>query len=177
MSSSRDRSSSTARSFHRLVEHYTPDGTLGRALLGAPAILLAPFLFLGGIEILMNPTSLVSFLTGVFAFAFSLPTLFVGLATAWPVYLSLIGNVESPEKYPEAASKPGDDRESRNNPDTPEEVLKRRYAAGELTREEFERRLDEVMGSAGSESAEMASRRGESEADDDRIDFETSPSR
>jgi len=177
MSSPRDRSPSTVRSLHRLVEHYTPDGTLGRTLLGAPATLLAPVLFFGGIWLVGLGATFISFVMGLLGTVLGIPTFLLGILTLWPVYLSLIGNVESPEEYPEGASKPGDSRESHDKLETPEEVLKRRYAAGELTREEFERRLSEVMDSGGRESAGVASREVESEDGDDRVRSETSASR
>jgi len=144
MNQSPDTSTSTFRALHRLVEHYTPDGTIGRTLLGGTALLLAPFLFFGGTSILLDPTSLFAFLTGLVTFVVSIPALFVGLVAAWPVYLSLIGNVESPDLYPDGASAPDADDER----ESAEAILKRRYAAGELSREEFERQLNAVMGTS-----------------------------
>lgn len=148
---------STFRALHRLVEHYTPDGTLGRTLLGGTALLFAPFLFFGGAEMLSPAASFAAFVTGLFGTVFGIPMFLLGVLTLWPVYLSLIGNVESASAYPDGASN------SREGRETPEAVLKRRYAAGELSREEFERRLGDVMGTGRGGSGE--SRIG---GDDDR---------
>ncbi|UPV99457.1 SHOCT domain-containing protein [Halorussus gelatinilyticus] len=146
---------STFRALHRLVEHYTSDGTLGRTLLGGTALLLAPFLFLGASSILFGGTTYlpVAFF-GLVSFVVSVPTFFVGLLTLWPVYLSLIGNVESPELYPDGASTPESDGER----ESAEAILKRRYAAGELSREEFERQLDAVMETSGGDGERATSR-------------------
>jgi uncharacterized membrane protein len=129
---------STFRALHRLVEHYTPDGTLGRGLLGGTALFFAPLLFLGGSTVLLGGAFPPVMLLGLVALVASVPALLVGIVTLWPVYLSLIGNVESPRAYPEGASKPFE-------AGSPAATLKRRYAAGDLSREEFERRLGDVM--------------------------------
>jgi hypothetical protein len=54
------------------------------------------------------------------------------------VYLSLIGNLDSPETYAvgEGLETPEAD---------PEAILQRRYAEGEISRETFERRLDDLL--------------------------------
>ena len=134
---------STLRALHRLVEHYTPDGALGRTLLGGTALLLAPFLFFGGIAGLGGASSFAAFVLALFAAVLGVPALLVGVLTLWPVYLSLIGNVESAAAYPDGAAGPAEERE------TAEDILKRRYAAGELSQEEFERRLDSVLETSG----------------------------
>ena len=162
---------STFRALHRLVEHYTPDGTLGRTLLGGAALLCSPFLFFGGWSAALGsgflPLALVSVfagLLGVVAFPF-------GLLVLWPVYLSLIGNVESPSAYPEGTATPRANRESA------EDVLKRRYAAGELTRDEFERRLDAVMATGARRSEPSETGRRRSSAEDETARFERPRSR
>ncbi|NEU57407.1 SHOCT domain-containing protein [Halorussus sp. MSC15.2] len=136
---------STFRALHRLVEHYTPNGVLGRTLLGGTALSLAPFLFFGGIEMISPAATFGAFVTGLFATAVGIPAFLLGVFTLWPVYLSLIGNVESAAAYPDGAA------EAQTDVETPEAVLKRRYAAGELSREEFERRLGDVMGTDGAD--------------------------
>ncbi|WP_435147546.1 hypothetical protein [Halobaculum sp. P14] len=143
-------------SLHRLVEHYTPDGTLGRLLLGVPALLCAPVLFLGGIATMGSAVSFVLFLIGALSLAASVPALVVGVATLWPVYLSLIGNVDSPADYPQRSA-PNRQQPSSNpqapspagrddDEQGPEAELKRRYAAGDIDHHEFERRLDDLFG-------------------------------
>jgi len=141
---------STFRALHRLVEHYTPGGTLGRTLLGGTALLLAPFMFFGGIAGLGSAANVAAFVMALFGSVVGLPAFFVGILTLWPVYLSLIGNVESAAMYPDGASKsrPTENRESA------EAILKRRYAAGELSREQFERQLNAVLDTSESDRRE-----------------------
>ncbi len=81
-----------------------------------------------------------------------IPMVLVGLLTLWPLYLSLIGNLESAADY----SVPGMDRANppvetpQRDPSAKDDVdatdpfadLKRQYAAGDLSEDEFERRLD-----------------------------------
>ena len=157
---------SSLRALHRLVEHYTPDGTLGRTLMGTTALLCSPLLFFGGWSAAFGsgflPVALVSVvaaLLGTVAFPF-------GLLVLWPVYLSVIGNVESPSTYPEGAVRRRTGRESATD------VLKRRYADGELARDEFERRLDDVMAtdeerSGSTETRDRRSKRSGDETDGD----------
>lgn len=140
---------STGRRVHRLVEEYTPQGTLGRLLLGLSAFGVSPVLVFGGLSG-MTPTgavALLPFVAGLLALVGGVAALVVGVVTLWPVYLSLIGNVESPADYPVGAA--GRRRSGREptdaDPDDAEELLKRRYAAGDLSREEFERRLDAIL--------------------------------
>jgi uncharacterized membrane protein len=136
---------STFRALHRLVEHYTPDGTLGRTLLGGTALFLAPFLFFGGIAGLGTAANVAAFVMALLGSVLGIPALLVGVLTLWPVYLSLIDNVDSPAAYPDAASEPA----ANGNRESAESILKRRYAAGELSRGEFERQLGAVMESSG----------------------------
>ncbi|WP_313693911.1 SHOCT domain-containing protein [Halorarum halobium] len=133
---------STPRRLHRLLEHYTPDGLLGRVLLGLPMLALAPVLFIGGFAMLGGPTSLLVFLMGLLFLLASPFSLLLGVVCLWPVYLSLIGNVESPDAYPEQERSFDVRREAAENA---EATLKRRYAKGEISREEFEKRLDALF--------------------------------
>ena len=134
---------SSLRRLHRLLEHYTPDGTLGRLLLGVPLFALAPVLFFGGFAMLTGAMSLPVFVTGLVFLLSFLPSLVLGLVCLWPVYLSLIGNLESPEAYP-GTGRPAV-RSDRRVDTNPEATLKRRYAEGKITREEFEERLDALL--------------------------------
>jgi hypothetical protein len=65
------------------------------------------------------------------------------------VYLSLIGNIDSPEAYGRNGSKAaqsiaGTDEYDEGDAE-PAEILKRKYAAGEISDSEFERRLDNLL--------------------------------
>ena len=135
---------STFRRVHRLVEHYTPDGALGRTLLGAVSLTAFVPLFFGGLSALTNAFGLLPFLAGGIATILGLFALPLGLFVLWPVYLSLIGNVDTAAAYPEGAAKPDD-------ADDAVELLKRRYATGELDRTEFQRRLNDIIDDGGSE--------------------------
>lgn len=134
---------SPLRRLHRLLEHYTPDGTLGRLLLGVPLFVLAPVLFFGGIAMFTGAMSFIVFVTGLFFLLASPPSLVLGVVCLWPVYLSLIGNLESPEAY-SGTNRPTR-RSDREEDASPEATLKRRYAEGDITREEFEERLDALL--------------------------------
>ncbi|QLG27612.1 SHOCT domain-containing protein [Halorarum halophilum] len=134
---------SPLRRLHRLLEHYTPDGTLGRLLLGGPLLVLAPVLFFGGFAMVTGAMSFLVFVTGLVFLLASPPSLVLGVVCLWPVYLSLIGNLESPEAYPGTNRPTG--RSDYEEDANPEATLKRRYAEGDITREEFEERLDALL--------------------------------
>ncbi|ESP88472.1 SHOCT domain-containing protein [Candidatus Halobonum tyrrellensis] len=157
---------STARSVHRLVEHYTPQGTVGRLLLGVVALGVSPVLILGAAAGMSGPLSLFPFLVGLLALVGGVVTAVVGVLTLWPVYLSLIGNVDSAADYMNgtgrsasangsrvAAASAGSEPASDEADLDAEELLKRRYAAGDLSREEFERRLDTLLDRDGRRAA------------------------
>ncbi|WP_348608090.1 SHOCT domain-containing protein [Halobaculum rarum] len=133
---------STLGSLHRLLEHYTPDGTLGRVLFVGCAGLVWPLLLFAAVTAGAGVVGLVG---SAIAFALLLATTAVGLVVLWPVYLSLIGNVESAADYPDAGGRGGVADRGRDRDATSVDVLKRRYAAGELDHDEFERRLDRVV--------------------------------
>lgn len=161
---------STGRGLHRLVEHYTPQGTLGRVVLGVVALGLSPALLLGGVAGMGGVFSLLPFVFGFLALVAGLAAAVVGVVTLWPVYLSLIGNVESPAAYPvgSAATRPARRTEAAPEPTAEgdlgaEELLKRRYAAGDISREEFERRLDGLLDGGGSRNESGRGRRRELE--------------
>jgi len=134
---------STLRSLHRLLEHYTPDGTLGRVLFAGCAGLVWPLLLFAAVT---AGSGIVGLVGSAIAFALLLATTGVGLLVLWPVYLSLIGNVESAAAYPETDGRGRIGDRNRDGDETPVDVLKRRYAAGEIDHDEFERRLDSVVG-------------------------------
>ena len=146
---------SALRRAHRLLEHYTPDGMFGRLLLGVPLLALTPVLFFGGVAMVSGAMSFIVFVTGVVFLLASAPSLILGVVCLWPVYLSLIGNLESPAAYP-------DERRPVRAPtvdgDAAEATLKRRYAEGEISRDEFEERLDALLDAE--ERGRGAGRRG-----------------
>lgn len=127
-----------APSRHELIEHYTPDGTVGRVLLGVGLSGGGGFAALLGLVGVLQ-LDLLALLAGLVGIGLGSAALAVGLVTLWPVYLAAIGNVDSPAAYGV-----GLDRAHRDG--DPVTILERRYAAGELSREEFERRLDDVLG-------------------------------
>ena len=137
-------SESNLRPWHGLVEHYTPDGSLGRLLLAASSGTVggsALFIALDSIVQTLPFWPVIALVAGGVGFAFLALTAVV----LWPVYLSLIGNVESASAYPEGGSVERPDRTAAESDDAVT-VLKRRYAAGDISEAEFERRLDDLLG-------------------------------
>lgn len=136
-------SESRTRRWHRFIEHYTPDGTVGRLLLAFGTGTL------GILSYVLTSVSLYSlnlFVTLFFAplfLALTLGTLVLTVATLWPVYLSLIGNIPSASAYSESfdGSVSTDDRDETD----PVERLKRNYADGKVSESEFERRLETLL--------------------------------
>lgn len=146
----RPSSESELHRWHRLVEHYTPDGAIGRILLAMASGSLGVFSFgmtMAGLFSL--GVSGVLILAPLFA-ALTLGSTVLTAALLWPVYLSLIGNVESARAYPESSSQ-FDDSDTSDEKD-PIEVLKRKYADGTVSESEFERRLDTLLHSEGRSS-------------------------
>ena len=150
-----DRPSSSSkprRQWHRLVEHYTPDGVLGRLLFAAamgPVVTF--FVWLAAVGI--TTYGIISLLLTLFATVAGIGVTLLGIVVLWPVYLSFIGNIESPEAYANARSTSSPELA---DSDDSIALLKRRYAAGEMGDEEFEHRLDtllEVGDSTPSESS------------------------
>lgn len=92
---------------------------------------------------------IVGLVGSAIAFALLLATTAVGLAVLWPVYRWLIGNVESAAEYPGTGGRDHIADRNRDGDVTPVDVLKRRYAAGEIDHDEFERRLDSVDDDSG----------------------------
>jgi len=144
---------------HALLEQYTPDGWLGRLLLGLVAGSVAGTLVPVGLFAL-GAFTFFSVLTGMLALPAGIAAAVVAVVTLWPVYLSLIGNLESAADYEhpaattrrssgfDADSTPARDLADDQADPTEEDsvaLLKRRYAAGELSDEEFERRLGRLL--------------------------------
>lgn len=159
---------------HALLEQYTPDGWLGRLLLGVTSGSVSGILLFLALYGLVTFT-LLSVPGGLLALAGGVATGVLTVVTLWPVYLSIIGNVESADEYapPAAAGRTGSVFEGRSSDatataatadapdDDPVALLKHRYAAGELSDDEFERRLDRLLN---------ADERGGASAEPDRPD-------
>ncbi|ELY90572.1 hypothetical protein C483_10946 [Natrialba hulunbeirensis JCM 10989] len=105
MAPRRPGSNSRRREWHALVEQYTPDGSLGRFLLGAPIGTIGFwFLLIALLEIPRGGVTLgVLFWTPALLGA-SVAMLVFAVLMLWPIYLSLIGNVESTEAYAESVT-------------------------------------------------------------------------
>jgi len=91
----------------------------------------------------------------------------VGFAVVVPIVSILAGEDESEtDEFPIPPSEP--------TTDDPLETLRRRYAAGELTEEQFERKLEALLETETMEAVEdRARRRGRNRADDSVDDPET----
>ncbi|MFB6194184.1 MAG: SHOCT domain-containing protein [Halobaculum sp.] len=137
------------------MEQYTPDGTFGRLLfgllVGGPAGLSTLF----GLGLVSAPPSAVAVLVGVLLTVVGLTGVVLSLVVLWPVYLSLIGNVERPSAYGVGRSTRRTDHALvADDPDDRVGILKRLYAEGELSHEEYERRLDALTGETDGDESE-----------------------
>lgn len=127
--------------WHVLVEQYTPDRIYGRLLLGGITAILGTSLLalsLWGFVPAGTPT-LVSGIGSLLAIGTGLPAVLLAVTVLWPVYLSLIGKLETTESYSlsDGASQPG-------GVDSVEAV-KHRYAAGDITEEELEHWIEALL--------------------------------
>lgn len=130
--------------WHRLVEQYTPDGALGRFLLAMATGTGALFAFyLAVVGVVVH--NVFGLLLTAGAGVVLLLTVAITISALWPVYLSLIGNLESADEYGSGtANAPSTFREGRDSDDSVE-MLKRQYAAGNVSESEFERRLGTLL--------------------------------
>lgn len=136
------------RPWHELIEHYTPDGALGRFILAVGTGTLS-WLSAGLTLISMAHLNLFWLFLGMFSAGLSLASAILTLIILWPIYLSLIGNIESSQAYPENVQKrakrssigPADSGDSDDSID----VLTEQYARGNISEAEFERRLDTLL--------------------------------
>ncbi|WP_134668832.1 SHOCT domain-containing protein [Halorussus marinus] len=156
---------SDLRPWHRLLEHYTPDGRLGRLLLaalaggvGAASLLLA--IWSAAASVVLWP------LVALAATAAGLGGVALALIVLWPVYLSLIGNVESASAYAETGGAAPSSVAEPSDPDDAVALLKRRYAAGEISETEFESRLDDLLGVDAALAASRSAERRDAERPD-----------
>ncbi|EMA49334.1 MULTISPECIES: hypothetical protein [Halococcus] len=130
--------STTRQQCHERIEHYTPDGASGRLLVAVPSGSVGVYSLVWSVAGLITSSAFWApfLLAGV-----SLGLVVFSLMMIWPVYLSLIGNVESPEAY----SQPDATPPSEENHDDSIAVAKRQYAAGNISEMEFERRVETIL--------------------------------
>ncbi|EMA40900.1 SHOCT domain-containing protein [Halobiforma nitratireducens] len=146
-----DRRSSRGRlgRWHALVEEYTPDGMVGRLLLGAGTGTVGLWLVAAALfEIPRWGLTLAAVLWAPALLAAGVPLLAFAALVLWPAYLSLIGTIESAGAYdpaesggPETRGVPAAD-DARTDADDPFADLKAMYERGEIGEDEFERRLE-----------------------------------
>ena len=134
-------SHSNRRRWHALVEHYTPDGALGRLLLAGAAGSAGSLLVLLGI-FGVTAFNFFLFFVGLLLAGLGLAAFVLTILVLWPVYLSLIGNIDSTRAYSRGQPMESSGETVGTDPMT---VLQREYAAGNISREEFERRLDDLL--------------------------------
>lgn len=129
--------SSRSTRLRRLVEEYTPDGTLGRLGLAAVTGSVGGFLLWASLVGLVAGTAVSAVvLTPPAAIGFII-CMVMTIITLWPVYLSTIGRIESPADY---ATK----LRNRSSP-SPTEQLKDEYQKGKLSEDDLERELEAVL--------------------------------
>lgn len=144
--------------WHGLIEHYTPSGVLGRLLVAIPS---GPI----GVILLALSISVIA-LNGLLWLPLALVLAGVGLAASiltvvvlWPVYLSLIGNIESTKTYLQTETTPSEEHR-----DDSIAVVKQQYAAGNISETEFERRIENLLHA----DAEFGSQSGTTSYRDER---------
>lgn len=96
-----------------------------------------------------------------------LAALLVGYIAVVPITAMLFGDEEDQEEW---LDEDGDDSESRGDQaeETPLETLRRRYAEGELSEAQFERKLDQLLETGTMEDAEEYARRKRRERETER---------
>lgn len=151
---------SSLRRIHALVERYTPDGAVGRGILGAATGTIG--LWLVAIALFEIPRwglTLSALLWMPSLLATGIPLLAFTTLVLWPLYLSLIGNLESTEEYagPGTMGDTGAERltnesatassgaEPKAGTDDPLEDLKSRYERGDISEVEFERLVEDRL--------------------------------
>ena len=143
----------TQRGWHGAIEHYTPNDTTRRVLVAMPLIAIGVYSFTWFAATLVSTIMLWVPLIGA---GVSLGILMLGLVTVWPLYLSFIGNVDSPEAYMRAEA--GVASESALG------TAKQQYAAGNISEQEFERRVENLLNAdprASSKSKSIPREQGE----------------
>jgi uncharacterized membrane protein len=131
--------SATRHRWHELLERYTPNGASGRLLIAIPSGSVGVYSLIWSVAMIITSSILWLPLLLVLA-GVSLGVIIFALMMIWPVYLSLIGNVESAKAYPQTSATP-----SEKNHDDSIAVVKRQYAAGNISEEEFEQRVENLL--------------------------------
>lgn len=125
----------------QLVEEYTPDGTVGRLGLATVTGLVGGFmLWFAAIGVVIGTAFSTLVLTPITAIGFFLCSVLT-ILTLWPVYLSVIGRVESPAEYSAKVRK--------QSPRSPTEHLKQEYQMGSLSEDDLEQELEAVLNTFG----------------------------
>ncbi|NGM70090.1 hypothetical protein G6M89_13920 [Natronolimnobius sp. AArcel1] len=168
---------SLGSSIRRLIEAYTPDGTAGRLGLATVTGAVGGYALLLAFGFMINPWVGSLLLVPLGAIA-GIGLLITTVVTLWPIYLSLIGHLESPADY---SKQPKDDRPpvdadtsaDRNNEDDPIEQLKSEYEQDALSEEEFERALEAILATDQSVQSEATATNRPSSKDKEASHSET----
>lgn len=148
----------------QLVETYTPDGAVGRLLFGGLTGSVGAFALYVALGFLLFTGTTVGTLL-VVPLAALLGSVFgaLSLTVLWPVYLSAIGRVESPQQYSrklrERANgarppRPSESESATPNESSAAERLQSAYLQGAISEATFERELEKLL--ADSDSTEGA---------------------
>lgn len=128
----------TQHGWHERIERYTPNTAFGRLLLAIPCGSVGVYSFTWSVATLITSGALwlPLLLAGV-----SLGAIIFSIMMLWPIYLSLIGTVESPNAYTQVNTTLS--HEERR--DDSLAVVKRQYAAGHISETEFEHRVENLL--------------------------------
>jgi uncharacterized membrane protein len=129
--------SATQHPWHERIEHYTPDKASGRLLLAIPTGSIGVYSLVWSVASLI----ISGFWPLLLVAGVSLGAIVFSLMMLWPVYLSLIGNIESAKAYSQAETTPSFE----GSRDDAIAVVKRQYAAGNISEAEFERRVGHLL--------------------------------
>ena len=141
---------------HALLEQYTPDGAVGRSLLSLASGSAAAFGVWLTLVAFVADSGLLWGLVGALSGGVTLALAALTVAVAWPLYLSLIGHVESASEYDAGGRRDAADRQSAEA--SRADRLRQRYLDGELSEAEFERELDDLLGKSGDETTARVER-------------------
>lgn len=162
MPSTRDR---LTRRIQRHVEEYTPDGTLGRVILALTSGIASGLSLVVSLAFFFTPVPISLLIVPIFG-SIGLGTAVLSLLMLWPVYLSAIGNVDSPTDYARKVRPPSkrstveplDQQQPSPSSDEPDDalvVLRNRYASGEISEQAFERQLEKLLTTESVEEARL----------------------